>query len=250
MTDRLQTSLDDLHSRARVAVDHGRDAKILSIILKAVLSVGRSQFDQMVEEIGVQHKVSPEALIDIYIPQAAKILGEEWCADHMSFAEVTIGSARLQSWVRDLDRSFDTRAATDDIHGASVLLVIPPNTFHTLGTMVALSQFRRAGASVRLLICQRLGDLRQSLTDTTFDMVALSAPGGTSLDLLRQMVDNIRNAPDATPYIVVGGGILAVEPDTKILIGADFSAHDPKEALALCGLKICTNGSPPTANSG
>ncbi|MBM7068606.1 B12-binding domain-containing protein [Actibacterium sp. 188UL27-1] len=236
-----------ISNRIGLKVDGSNDLSILNFILDAVLAVDRSRFDRMVEDVRDLHRIQPEKLIDHYIPEAAQILGREWCADHMSFAEVTIGSARLQSWVRDLDRDFDTRSALDDLDGPSVLLVIPPNTFHTLGTMVALSQFRRAGASVRLLICQKIGDVRQALAQTSFDMVALSAPGGTSLDLLRQMVENIRYRPGKTPLIVVGGGLLALEPETKILIGADFAAHDPKEALALCGLKICTTGAPPRA---
>eukprot|EP01023_Acetabularia_acetabulum_P015203 TRINITY_DN17374_c0_g1_i5.p2 TRINITY_DN17374_c0_g1~~TRINITY_DN17374_c0_g1_i5.p2 ORF type:complete len:173 (-),score=32.84 TRINITY_DN17374_c0_g1_i5:14-532(-) len=37
-----------------------------------------------------------------FIPHVARRLGDAWCEDNMSFADVTIGSARLQAMVRDL----------------------------------------------------------------------------------------------------------------------------------------------------
>ncbi|MEL6522065.1 MAG: cobalamin B12-binding domain-containing protein [Pseudomonadota bacterium] len=226
-----------MRSHSERATHTHSDGSLVDAILEGVIALDRNNFDSMVAEIEARQDITPGRLIDTFIPHVARILGERWCSDHMSFAEVTIGSARLQSWVRDLDRSFDPSRGDYDIDSPTCLLVIPPDVFHTLGAIVALSQFRRAGASVRLLICQSADDLRETAANGTYDMIAISAPAGTPLDLLRQMINKVRKIPNCRPSIVIGGGLLECEPDIEILVGADFAARDPKEALELCGLK-------------
>ena len=72
-------------------------------------------------------------------------MGERWFANTLSFADVTIGAARLQETVRALDqrRSMDARA-----YGDRILLVVPHTEHHTLGVFVASQQFRRRGVDV------------------------------------------------------------------------------------------------------
>ena len=184
--------------------------------------------------------IAPEALIDLYIPFVASLFGECWARDRLSFAEVTICVARMQGHVRMLDQRIP-RPAVNPMHQPSVLLVVAPTCFHTLGPMVALSRFRRLGASVRLLLAQGTGDVAAALDGGDFDMVALSASGSEKLDTLRMLVDVVRKSSRADLPVVIGGSIVDAEPDTHILVGADHSAREPEEALNLCGLKMPTS---------
>lgn len=178
---------------------------------------------------------SAEDLIDSYIPQVARLLGDGWCVDHLGFAEVTIGVARLQGHVRMLDQR-TKRRELPPTEQPSVLLCVAPNCFHTLGPLIALSQFRRYGASVRLLLTQSADDLGDAMANTAYDLVALTATAHEQLEVLRDFVDIVRNRRENPPPIVVGGSILDVEAETHILVGADFAARTPREALTLCGL--------------
>jgi hypothetical protein len=46
--------------------------------------------------------VSQEEIVDVLIPAIARRIGEDWCADRTSFADVTIGVGRLQQLVREI----------------------------------------------------------------------------------------------------------------------------------------------------
>lgn len=183
--------------------------------------------------------LSAEELIDTYIPHVARLLGDAWCEDLMGFAEVTIGVARLQGHVRMLDMRTH-RPKIDAIKQPSVLLAVAPECYHTLGPMIALSQFRRLGASVRLLLTHSSDDLLDAMNSEAYDLVALTATAHEKLDTLRDFVDIIRQTRDTAPPVVVGGSILDVEPETHILVGADHAARTPEEAYTLCGLTIPT----------
>jgi methylmalonyl-CoA mutase cobalamin-binding domain/chain len=182
-----------------------------------------------------QSGIGPDAIVDLYIPEAARHLGAAWCEDQMSFADVTIGSARLQGMLRDVG---DAMTVPHLLSGPSILVVVPYASYHTLGGSVLTQQLRRQGYSVVLAIGQTDDEVLQIVSDKDFDMILISASGAERLDLIAQMIKNIRNIADIAPPIVLGGTILEQETDVKALSGADFITMDPKEAIRLCGLTI------------
>ena len=52
-----------------------------------------------------ESRVRPELIIDIYIPEAARAFGVAWMEDRLSFARVTIGVARLQQLLHEMQAS-------------------------------------------------------------------------------------------------------------------------------------------------
>lgn len=209
-------------------------------IARAALNADRFEAEEALIDC-LESGLSAESLIDIYIPQVARLLGDAWCEDLLGFAEVTIGVARLQGHVRMLDQR-TRRPQINPIHQPSVLLAVAPECYHTLGPMIALSQFRRLGASVRLLLTQSGDDLLAAIDAETYDLIALTATAHEKLDTLRHFVDIIRQTREIAPPVVVGGSILDAEPETHILVGADFAARTPREAYDFCGLTIPTCG--------
>ena len=201
----------------------------------SIIHPNRAIFEQLVKEL-LDEGVSGADIIDIHIPAVARWLGAEWCTDCISFAEVSIGCARLQGLIRELDAR--NRPAAAPVTAPSVLLVIPADAYHTLGAMVALSKFRRLGVSVRLLIIRETAELVETVRECKFDMIAISASGAERLEMLRMLVKNARTAATPPPPVVIGGSVLELEPNIALLIGADHASADPEEALRLCGLKI------------
>ncbi|MEO0831017.1 MAG: cobalamin-dependent protein [Pseudomonadota bacterium] len=212
-------------------------SEVAARLRESVVHSNRSRFESSVEAL-LEDGVRIVDLIDVHIPTVARWLGAEWCSNGMSFAEVSIGCARLQGLVRDLDSRIALKRPWPD--GPSVLLVIPPDTYHTLGAMVTLSRLRRLGVSVRLLIIRDVVELVELVREQRFDMIAISASGAERLEMLRMLVKNARTGSVPPPPVVVGGSVLEQEPNIAILIGADHSSGDPEEALRLCGLKIPT----------
>lgn len=176
-----------------------------------------------------------EAISEHYIPEAARLLGEEWCSDSLSFADVTIGTARLQAILRDLEAK-TARGGITDGTAPTVLVVVPPDEYHTLGAMVVTGQLRRMGSSVRLCAGQELGVLLEFVASGGFDMILVSWANSERLDALQRLVARMRKAAPAPTPIVVGGAILSSLEDTAGLTGADFATSDVAEALDLCGL--------------
>lgn len=223
------------------------DLSLLKELGRAMLAPDQDEANRRAAHV-LESGVPCADLIDYYLPAAAREYGAAWCEDRMSFAEVTIGCARIQSWLRDLDRSLQVPPPA--FSAPSVLLVLQAEAYHTLGAMVAMSQFRRLGASVKLALGPSLDTLAAMVQDDAFDLVALSASASERLEKLRLMVNKVRDAGNPVPKIVVGGCLLELEPDAKILTGADFATSSPKEALEKFGLQMKDSTAPTNVSKG
>lgn len=178
--------------------------------------------------------ISPAAMADAYVPAAARHLGADWACDQMSFAEVTIATARLQALVR----AIGTRWGGDPAHvpgRKSVLLIVPDTEHHTLGAVVFAGQMRRMGLSV----CLRLGPTRAEVIDLlrsrVFDAAMLSIGHGERLDVSRKLVDTLRSFGPRNLPIVAGGAVTGSGTDVVAMAGVDFVTQDLGTALAFCG---------------
>ena len=220
-----------------LAVD-GCRADVLAALCTAVLCPERREGERQLQAI-LDGGADPATLIDHEIPEAARTFGAAWSDGGHSFAEVTIAVARLQGWLRDLERQARERSDRRDpfrLDAPEVLLVVPEGSQHTLGAMVAMSRLRRLGALVRLSLGQDARTLGRIVRSGHYDMVALSAAGNEGLDFLAKLINSIRSGMGPSPLVVLGGEILNQYRDAPALVGADFGTSDPEEALSLCGL--------------
>ncbi|MEL6959741.1 MAG: hypothetical protein AAGL89_12400 [Pseudomonadota bacterium] len=236
-------SVDALASRALnlVAARNARLANQLDYAAAARLhdaAVGYSREDvaSVIADMRA-NGIAADVIADLYIPHAARVMGDEWCEDRMSFARVTIGTARLQSALRGLGEHWSSYDADVDPNDArAVIVIVVKDSFHTLGAMVLCGQLRRLGLSVRLSLGASDGELRTIFKSTEFDAALISANESETLDSLRKVVELIRSTAASCPPIIVGGGILDLDIDVQSATGADFATKDPIEALKLCGL--------------
>ena len=212
------------------------DPAVLSDLHNAVLGRDPETAKQVVQNLVISG-VPAVDLADFYIPEVARKLGDQWCIDELSFASVTIGSARLQSMLRSLgpDWSGETTGQTAT---ASILLVVPQEVYHTLGALVLGGQLRRKGLSVKLVLGGKPQDVANHVECAHYDCVFLSSSRGETLESLRRLVEAVKTANQTPPPIVIGGTILEVEPIETItaLTGADYATSIPEEALRLCGV--------------
>lgn len=181
--------------------------------------------------------ISPEVIATIYIPHAARQMGDDWCDDTLSFARVTIGTARLQSSLRTLGTDWASHGyAGEQNPNGGVTIIIAKDSYHTLGAMVLCGQLRRIGLSVRLAMGATTQELRSIFETTAFDVALISASEAESLESLRECVDVIRQSASVCPPIIIGGTVLDQDADVKAVTGADYITKDPFEALELCGI--------------
>ncbi len=232
-----------IHMVAAMVRDIGNnlDPLVMSKLHNAVLSPTPEAATKVIQEL-VAKGVRAIDLTDFYIPAVARELGDQWCIDELGFAEVTIGSARLQSMLHALDKNW-TNEATDEVAAASVLLVVPCDVHHTLGALVLSGQLRRKGLSVKLVLGGQPLDIARRTASNQYDCVFISSPRGGSLEDLRDVISAVKRASSDPVPIVVGGSILEIETAQTLtaFTGADFATKDPQEALNFCGLQSTTH---------
>ena len=229
--------------------DLDRRVKVLCAAFLSTSERPRFRSIQRLREDGVP----VSEIIDTIIPDVARCLGQRWADDSLSFAEVTIGTARLQEAVRSLSghelgwtvRSLDLLTRGEEIaRTPRVLLIIPRPEDHTLGTFVAADQLRRFGYDVDVSVDQRPSDIAATLNRRRYSMVGISVAGRRALAATRELVDVIRASVTRVTPIVLGGSLLAFDSDLKQATGVDHVAPSPRDALVLCGLAIAVADPP------
>ncbi len=212
------------------------DPRLMQLLETAVLDsdrAARSRATTAMQQAGVPW----EDIADRYIPAVARHLGELWCADEMSFVEVTIGSARLQAMLREMGPEWAEETALDP-RAPNVVLAQRENDNHTLGTMVVAGQLRRLGVSVRLAIGLSDDAIAETVAAGRFDAVMLSVSCSERLEVIGNLVKKIRRVAQNSPPIVVGGTHVDGTRDVRLVTGADHATSDVLEALKLCGLRV------------
>lgn len=179
--------------------------------------------------------VSANDMIESVVPDTARYMGELWAHDKLSFADVTIGAARLQETVRVMcERHADTDPAEER---PSVLLIVPRAEQHTLGVFVAAEQFRRQGVLVHLTLGNNPSEIVRLARKHRFAMIGISASSRRMLASVRELVKTIKSGlPRVTP-IIVGGPITSLDINIKAMTGADHTTSDAAEALSFCGIE-------------
>ncbi|SFS19847.1 cobalamin B12-binding domain-containing protein [Yoonia litorea] len=212
------------------------DPKLLAELHDAMLSM-RPHDGRAAVRRAVMSGVPSEDIADFYVPFLARAYGDMWCADELTFGEVTIAVSRLQAVLRDLETDWPCADELRVSH-ATLLLVIPQDIFHTLGAFVLSGQLRRKGISVKMLLGGTSKTIADELSRSAFDAIFVSASQSDSLESLRLMIDAVKSAVEETPPIVVGGAILDAEKTQKVLeeTRADYATGNAEEALDFCGL--------------
>lgn len=203
-------------------------------LIRAVLSDSALALSALIEEMR-QLRVPAASVADYYIPAAARRMGEAWHDDRMSFAEVSIGTARFQAILRELGAAWSADLSDRD-NVKTVLLIVPSSEQHTLGALVLSGQLRRMGVSVCLRLMAEPGEFRQLLLDRTFDAVLISLAARVNLEKCRVLVKSLRGALPAGVSVVVGGAVLLDDVNVLQATGADHATNDIEEALQACGL--------------
>lgn len=184
--------------------------------------------------------VTPDEVIDEVIPATARYMGKLWVHDKLSFADVTIGAARLQETVRAMTvrrcRSQTAKSAP------GILLIVPRGEHHTLGIFVLSEQFRRAGCRVHVVVGSHATEIVQLIRRQVFDIIGISAGGRRNIAPVRDLVKAIRSSVPRRCHIIVGGAVTDLGLDLRAVTGADAVCTSAKDAIISAGIDL-TEGS-------
>ena len=181
-------------------------------------------------------RISPAMLADIYIPEAARRLGVYWEDDRVTFADVTIGVARLQAILRDISSGWAADAKTDGGLGGAVLLLLAEKEHHTLGPLVLTGQLRRRGVSVCLQLASSDSKWKYLLHERHFDGVIVSVGWEGKLSAAQSLVKSLKQMTKSKLPIAVGGAVLTRNSAIVECKGADIVTNDLDKVLKVFGL--------------
>lgn len=182
-------------------------------------------------------RVSNEVLADHYIPEVARRLGRGWEEDWASFAQVSIGSARLQALLRDIGAAWNADGAERQ-GGSTALLIVPGNDQHTMGAFAVSGLLRRYGTSVCLRIAPTPDQLAELLAQRRFDAAMISAACSETLDVCPALVKTLREETSNAMPIALGGSVLERETNFGAVSKVDIVTNDLPKAVSTLGL-VC-----------
>jgi methylmalonyl-CoA mutase cobalamin-binding domain/chain len=192
--------------------------------------------------------VSVEDIVDVVLPEVARNAGRLWMEDEISFADVTIITARLQETVRALGRvrrdnpaedragAFGSTSSSSLNARKRVLLIIPRPEEHTFGAFVVADQIRRHGFEVDIAMDLHPRQVAEKVRKTRYHMVGITASGRRSLASAKELVEIIRTFATRVTHIVLGGSIVEGGTNLKAMTGVDHVLFDVPSALRACGL--------------
>lgn len=221
---------------AKIPSALGLTAPYLHALWSAALSSDRAACHAVIHQ-ALAEGYDRTVLADFYVPAVAHQLGEMWCEDQLGFADVTIGTARLQAILRELGPEWTADLAAS-VDAPLILLISPQNDQHTLGTVLVAGQLRRRGYSVRMALDPSSHDLQRLMRQITFDAVFISASQSESLEKLRRMIDFTRKNLKSVPPFVLGGGILEIHDHVASLVGVEIATSNIDEAIEQCDLTL------------
>lgn len=207
-------------------------ATLQNVVTQRTPDTAQNVVDRM-----VRTGIDLEEIVDLYIPQVARDLGQAWVDDAMSFATVTIGCARLQGVLRNVAK------ALLDLNNVEIIgvqmprfrILVPAEEQHTLGATVLASQLQRYGIMSDIDLQADVFTEESNASPTKYDAVMISASARFGFDKLSLFVKRAKASYGNIP-VLIGGSILAQNETVTPQTGADFATNDFLKAISLCGL--------------
>ncbi len=170
-------------------------------------------------------------LIDVMAP-AARIFGTRWEDDSADFIEVTLGLWRLQELVHELASRRCGPESPDVMHERRILCAVAPDDDHSFGSLMLEELFRRAGWTCTGLRGASRPKLMRQVSESWFEIIALTVSVERNSDTLGQLVADLR-AASCNPgvSIMVGGPVFNENASLADDIGADATASTARAAL-------------------
>lgn len=173
-----------------------------------------------------------QIFLDLMAP-AARFMGAMWEDDTASFADVTIGLGRLQTL---LHRLSEMPYRDDDVrsNAPSGLFVTPSGEAHSFGIHMVDELFRRAGWRTVCEPSSRMHEVLTLVSSQSFHLLGIGLSSEGQVPFARELIRQVRTA-SCNPHILVmvGGSYVIGHPDTAMGIGADFTATDGRQAIAI-----------------
>ena len=188
---------------------------------------------------------APNIVLEL-LSKSAQLLGEQWCSDETTFADVTIGLAGLHQILRRMDRQLN-KELVSTTHSQSILLLNMPGDTHIFGLSVLETFFRNSGWSVETHFEMNPVELVDRVSKVSFDVIGFSVACDEHVDLCNLLIKDARkNSINEKLGVIAGGSSFVRNEHLKKTIAADAIAVGAVEALQAAST-VCAGGQPYTS---
>lgn len=172
-----------------------------------------------------------ESIFLYLLTPAARLLGDSWLSDDLSFVDVHLGLCRLHQLICECE-SIGYHAENTVLPLNSILLSCTPGENHTFGVTMVADFFRRYGWQVSNLCGLSTEFILSRLESTHYSAVGFSLHNEYNYDELQALIHQVR-AKSCNPeiLIMVGGDYFSRFPNQVRVIGADCGATDGRQAV-------------------
>lgn len=177
--------------------------------------------------------VSGDRILLGLLAPAAQRLGELWEDDARSFVDVTLDVGRLQELLRWIVSRVPPPLVSEP--SPQILLVTPSGEDHTFGASLFHAVLRFRGWSV-VPVPPFWTRIEASLGSPRVSVFGISVGTERNLGSVRSLIRRARSrAANPSLVVLVGGALVATDPDAAEGLGADGAAADAETALDLLG---------------
>lgn len=191
--------------------------------------------DQLLDqvEVFIQRGVSTDTIFVELLAPAARRLGVLWEDDLCDFVDVTMGLWRLQEIVRELS-SRAPEGFGDPVSARRALFSVMPGCQHSFGTVLMDDVFRRGGWTSEAIPECTTPDLLDRVARASIDVVGLTITHDDHIARLPSLILALRSVSrNPRLCILIGGRVIAENPNVVTKVGADGTAPDAVQALEL-----------------
>lgn len=231
--------VSQLAARALEIVSHkpeggANQAATVRRVMDLALDVGGCSVEEMLATLRAE-RVSDRALVETYIPAAARELGKCWEYDTLAFSQVTLASTRLQSMLNEMLPEWElTSHRNYDAQRQALLLVVPHDEQHTLGAMVLRLKLRQKGYSVRLAMGWSTRRIGQVLRAEPFAAVIFSCPRSETLEKVARTIIALTASGLRMPATLAGGAVFDGPNGPTSVPGVDLVSNELASVDRLC----------------
>jgi MerR family transcriptional regulator, light-induced transcriptional regulator len=224
-----RASAEDLASGPPSQIpSHEHVEELAGLIVQHDTAAGLAYVENM-----LARDISLETVFIKLLAPTARHLGELWEGDLRSFADVTIGLSRLQQLLRALSPAFESELGDQGV-GHRALLVPARGNQHTFGLFMLEEFFRRSGWDVWGGASADLNEIISIVTREYVNVVGFSLSLEAGLDDLTADIKAVRRMSlNPSIGILVGGPAFTGHPERVAYVGADGTASDGIQAVAV-----------------
>jgi methanogenic corrinoid protein MtbC1 len=175
--------------------------------------------------------MSADTLYHAYIAEAARRLGQRWERDEATAAEVILAAGRIYAILRELRTVFLAESLVAP-PGAEAVIASVPGEVHGIGATIAADTLRRKGWDITLLLGLGHSALVEEIARQKPTMVGLSLAHSAMTFAAARLIVALRvRCPQV--WVLIGGQVVADDPDVAHIVDADVGARSIEEGVAL-----------------